>query len=117
MIASNKRTSAGSVGVLRTNSYVCCVSTLPGFFRGTIAIFKANANGEIVKWPPVGKAYLGRGTTRQQRNEIHDYVLGLLDDVGDNGAGQTSLGSAMEGVFQVAKAQGIITKYITNAAF
>src|SRR5260370_33176719 len=51
MIDSNKRTAAGSIGVLRTNSFICCVSTLPGFLGGTIAIMKSNTDGEIVKWP------------------------------------------------------------------
>lgn len=123
MIALNKKTTFGSITVLQTNSFVCSISTLPGLFRGTIAIMKANADGEIVNWPPVGKAYLARGMTREQRDAAHDYVAGLLDELGDNGVDDLSdigskqfcLANAMEGAFSVAKARGVVSKYIIDA--
>jgi hypothetical protein len=117
MIDFNKRTAAGSISIIRTNSFICSVSTLPGLLRGTIAIYKANAAGEIMKWPPVGKAYLARGMTRQQRDEAHDYIVALLDELGDNSEQQTPLAIAMERVFEMAGAKGLITKYVTNPAW
>jgi hypothetical protein len=114
MIDFNKRTGVGSIGVIRTNSFTCSISTLPGLLRGTIAVFRANAAGEIVKWPPVGKAYLAWGMTREQRDEAHNYIMALLDGVGDTDEQPTPLAIAMESVFEVASARGVITKYITN---
>lgn len=64
MIAFKKRTAVGAYTVIQTKSFTCGISTLRGLFRGSIAVMKANTDGEIVKWPPVCKAYLKRHGTR-----------------------------------------------------
>ncbi len=121
MIAFNTKSLAGSYTVLRNKSFICAISTLPGLWRGTVAIMRANADGEIVKWPPVGKAYFKRGMTREQRDAAHDYISGLLDEVGENGADdflggseQLSLVNAMEGVFSIVKTRGVISRYVID---
>jgi hypothetical protein len=115
MISINERTAVGWIGAVETESFVCYVSTLPGFFRGTIAIFRANPDGQR-KSPPVAKAYLARGLTSEQREQVHNYIMALLDEVGEKRTGAHALASTIEGVFTVAKARGMITKYITNPA-
>jgi hypothetical protein len=115
MISINERTAVGSIGVIETESFVCYVSTSPGFLRGTIAIFSAKPDGQR-KSPPVAKAYLARGLTGEQREQVHNYIMAQLDEVGEKRTGAHGLASTIEGVFTVAKAQGMITKYIINPA-
>lgn len=78
---------------------------------------RADAAGEIVKWPPVGKASFW-GPTRERRDWMHDYIAKGLDDLGSSTANNMfgveepiGLYYAMEGTFSVAKARGWISKY------
>src|SRR5690349_1452381 len=84
MTVSTKRTAVGSITVVRTKAFICGISSLPGLFRGSVAVMRANADGEIVKWPLVGKAYFQRGMTKEQRDVVHDYISKGMDDLGGN---------------------------------
>jgi hypothetical protein len=115
------RTHAGSYTVIGTKSFTCGVSSLPGLFGGTLAVMRANAEGEIVKWPLVAKARLRRGMTKEQRDAVHDDIAKGLDELGTQeiedflGRKQPiSLPNAIEGTFSVAKAQGQISSYDIN---
>ena len=78
---------------------------------------RANASGEIVKWPLVAKARLRRGMTKEQRDEIHDRIAKLLDELGEKEVAglqlptPTRLANAIEATFSVAKARGQISSY------
>jgi len=115
---STTRTHAGSYTVVRTKSFICGISSLPGIFGGTLAVMRANASGEIVKWPLVAKARLHRGMTKEQRDAIHDHVAKGLDELGGKGMidflgrqQPISLANALEGTLSVAKARGQISRY------
>jgi hypothetical protein len=79
---------------------------------------RADANGEIVKWPLVAKARLRRGMTKEQRDAVHDHIAKILDGLGENetddflgGKQPISLANALEGTFSTAKARGQISGY------
>ena len=119
MTLSTKRTFVGSYTVVRTKGFTCGVSSLKGWFgRGTIVVMRVDdVTGEIVKWPPVAKAWF-RGSTRERRDWMHDYIAKALDDLGDKTVENIfgidkpmGLYYAMEGTFSVAKARGLISKY------
>jgi len=122
MTLSTKRTFAGSYTVLRTKGFTCGVSSLKGWFgQGTIAIMRADANGEIVKYPIVAEAWFP-GPTKERRDWMHDYIANALDELGNKTRENIFSGSeepfglyyALEGTFSVAKGQGRISKYIID---
>jgi hypothetical protein len=86
-----------------------------------IAVMRADANGEIVKWPIVAKAWF-RGPTKERRDWMHDYIANVLVELGNKTTENILSGSeepmglyyAMEGTFSVAKARGLISKYIID---
>jgi len=109
---STTRTQAGSYTVIRTKSFICGISSLRGLFGGTLGVMRANASGEIVKWPLVAKARLRRGLTKEQRDAIHDHIAKGLDDLGGKEVvGLHRLANAIEATFSVAKARGQISRY------
>jgi hypothetical protein len=82
---------------------------------------RVDANGEIVKHPIVAKAWFP-GPTRERRDWMHDYIANALDELGNKTAKNIISGAeephglyyAMHGTFSVAKAQGLISKYIID---
>ena len=118
MIVEETRTAVGYYTVLQTKSFACGVSTLPGILGGSMAVMQANPDGTIKKWPPVAKAFFRFGSNREERDNIHRYVVGLLDQIGDAPneveGGRLMLTAALEGVFTVAKARGFIKKYLID---
>lgn len=121
MISYVKRSSVGSYTGIKTKSFTCAISTLPGFFGGSIAVMRANKDDEIVKWPLVGKAWFRRGLTKEQRDTLHDHISTMMDEAGDSEppapsffATQSSLADAMDKVFPIAQAGGLISRYIID---
>jgi hypothetical protein len=122
MTLSTKRSFAGSYTVVQTKGFTCGVSSLKGwFYKGTIAVMRADTNGEIVKYPIVAKAWF-LGPTRERRDWMHDYIANALDELGNKTAKNIITGAeephglyyAMHGTFSVAKARGLISKYIID---
>lgn len=85
MIDLEKRTVLGSLSVIQTKSFGCCVSTMPGLFGGSMAIFQADRDGRTI-FPPISKARLPRGLTQEQRDKVHDGVVACLDRAGEEPA-------------------------------
>jgi len=114
---STTRTSAGSYTVIQTKSFICGISSLPGLFGGTLAVMRANAHGEIVKWPLIAKARLRRGLTREQRDAIHDRVAKGLSELGEKEIFDlslqlpNSLPNALEAILSVTKGRGLLSSY------
>jgi hypothetical protein len=81
---------------------------------------RADADGKIVKWPIVGKGNFRFGMTKEKRDAIHDHISKLMEEVGNEvvttpfGRQFIDLPNAMESVFSVAKARGLISKYIID---
>jgi hypothetical protein len=59
----------------------------------------------------LAKAYLKRSLSKIERDVAHDYLVGALDELGND---KISLGYAIEGAFSVAKARGLILDYIVR---
>jgi hypothetical protein len=110
MIVWNKRSWFGSYAALHTSAFDCMVSTAPslGLFRASILVMLLGPDGKTKGWP-LAKAYLRRGFSKRKRDTAHDYIVGILDRLGDD---KTDVAYALEGAFSVAKARGFIVDYI-----
>jgi hypothetical protein len=84
------------------------VSTAPGLFKGSTLIMSVRPDGTVQRLP-LAKAYLKRSLSKAERNEVHDYLVGSLDQLGN---GNIGLVYAVEGTFSIAKARGLILDYI-----
>jgi hypothetical protein len=109
MIVWNKRSWFGSYAVLHTSEFDCMVSTALGLFKATIIVTSLGPDGKVKGWP-LAKAYLRKGLfSKVRRDAIHDYVVGILDQLGRD---KINLYYAIEGAFSVAKARGLLVDYI-----
>jgi hypothetical protein len=125
VIVYNNRTHIGSYAHLDTKSFNCFVSTARGIFRGTTIVMTRKPDG-TAKLPPIAKAYLKPLMTRSGRDRVHDYILSVLDYVGDHPHDNAStlfepvtdqrqlLIYATESTFDGAKARRFITSYIID---
>jgi hypothetical protein len=111
MIMSNVRSGVGKVATIQNDAFRCSVSTLPGLFKGSIAVMGRKPDGSLNKIP-VAKAYFKRRVSRADRDMIHDYIVNSLDQLGADG--RFDLNAAIEGAFSVAKARGLIIDYIAR---
>ncbi len=84
------------------------VSTAPGFFKGSALVMPVRPDGTVQR-VPLAKAYLKRSLSKVERDAVHDYLVGALDQLGND---KISLTYAIEGAFSVAKARGLILDYI-----
>ena len=122
MIVYNNRTNVGSYAQLDTKSFSCFVSTARGIFRGSTIVLMRTPDG-TAKLPPVAKAYLKPLMTKDGRDRVHDYVLTILNEVGErphealttyaSGERQRLIYS-VEGTFELAKARRYITSFILD---
>jgi hypothetical protein len=113
MIISNVQSPFGKVAKIQTDAFSCSVSTLQGWFKGSTAVMANKPDGSLNKFP-VAKAYLKRSLSRADRDQIHDYIVNSLDELGVDGS--FDLNAAIEGTFSVAKARGLIQDYIARRA-
>jgi hypothetical protein len=123
MIVYNDRTTSGSYASIETKSFNCFVSTARGIFRGTTIVMTLSPDG-TAKLPPIAKAYLRPLMTKEGRDGVHDYVVFILDQIGDNPDDAVSsytpitderrLTYSIEGAFEAAKARRYITSFIID---
>jgi hypothetical protein len=124
MIVSNQHSRYGSYARLHTSGFDCTVSTAPGLFKGSTLVKSVRPDG-IVQVVPVAKAYLKRSLSKAERDAVHDYLVGMLDQLGNDelyiggvlnlfGNDQTRLINVIGSAFSVAKARGLILDYIVG---
>jgi len=111
MVISNERSTFGKYAAVQTNAFGCMVSTAPGLFKGSTLVMALKPDGSVDRMP-LGQAYLKRSLSRADRDGIHDYIVRMLDELGGT---KVDLVAAIEGVFSVAKARGLIVDYIRRA--
>jgi hypothetical protein len=99
MSVSNERSRYGSYALLHTSGFNCIVSTAPGFFKGSTLVMSVRPDGTVQRLP-LAKAYLKRSLSKAERDAVHDYLVGSLDQFGND---KISLVYAIEGTFSVAK--------------
>jgi hypothetical protein len=108
MIISNERSKYGKYATVQTETFGCVISTAPGLFKGSTLVMALKPDGSVDRMP-LGKAYLKRSLSRADRDQFHDYIVHMLDELGGT---KVDLSAAVEGTFSVAKARGLIVDYI-----